>query len=91
MIHAYGGSVNGSARRNRRFGMRNTQRLAKLAEVMDKVVFTSWKSMKACGLPDLGKVPLVFPTETYVPRWKLLARPGVEAYDGRNVSPRVEE
>ena len=71
--------------------MRNARRLPTLAEVLDKVVFTSWKSMKAGGLPDCGAASAVFSIETSVPRWKLLARDSTEAYDDRNVSPSIEE
>jgi hypothetical protein len=69
------------------FGMRNGERSRAGLEVVDKVVFRSWKSMKPDGLPDRGGAFCVFPPETRVPRWKLLARAVAEAYDGRNASP----
>ena len=71
--------------------MWNGQRPPAAAEVMDRVVFRPRKSMKPDGLPAHCRVYRVFPTETYVLRWKLLARDVAEAYDGRNVSPNPEE
>jgi hypothetical protein len=78
MIHAYGGTVNASGYPSPSFGMRNAWRLVLQAEVLDKVVFRPWKSMKARGLAAPKEAYAVFSTETSVPRWKLLARGGAE-------------